>query len=309
MEAEKKTNRGKQMKKALVMIGILLSSTLLAACSNKEVKSPQKEDKTQTSSAKTNKEDDKQVMGQLEEDLLGGKKGKSLPSPSRDNFEIVLSNDGKFSYYRGLTIKNPNIPSTETDTSEYPYVINSLKDISVEASESPIIYTTLLFKGKWEIKDGKINVSDLKLDGEELPNVPDPEDYTINELKDKMSAEDFEVLTASPKLTGGYLIPESIEDKSKDRHDTSSSDNILLTTLDDVKEYSVPITKKNIKKIQDERQMWTHNLIFVDQQYADIYQRFYANKDDSKDWLEEDPERNNPLYLDPSILVVSAFGQ
>lgn len=298
------------MKKALVITGIMISSTLLlAACSNKDTKENQTDIKTENTITKDKKKNTEQSTTKLEEDLLGGKKGKSLPSPSRDNFEIVLSNDGEFSYYRGLTIKNPNIPSTETDTSEYPYVINSLKDISVEASESPIIYTTLLFKGKWEIKDGKIKVSDLKLDGEELPNVPDPEDYTINELKDKMSAEDFEVLTATPKLTGGYLIPEFIEDKSKDRHDTSSSDNILLTTLDDVKEYSVPITEKNVKKIQENHQTWTHNLIFVDQQYADIYQRFYANKDDSKDWLEENPDLNNPLYLDPSILVVSAFGQ
>lgn len=299
------------MKKALVMTGILLSSTLLlAACSNKEPKENQKDLKTENTITKDKKKNTKQSMTKLEEDFLGGKKPiKSLPSPGRNNYEIVLSDDGEFSYYRGLTIKNPNIPSTETDTSEFPYVISSLKDISVEASESSVIYTTLLFKGKWEIKDGKINVSDLKLDGEELTNVPGPEDYTINELKDKMSAEDFKVLTTPPKITGGYLIPSTIEDESKDRHDTSSPDTVLLNTLDDVEKYSVPITEKNVKKIQDNHQTWTHNLIFVDQQYADIYEKFYANKDDSKDWLEEDPESNNPLYLDPSILVVSAFGQ
>ncbi|MFV8043872.1 hypothetical protein ACMZ6Y_04625 [Streptococcus pluranimalium] len=301
------------MKKAFIMTGILLSSTLLlAACYNKEAKAPQKSPKTETtSSTKDKTKDTEQSTTKLEEDFIGGKKPiKSLPSsPSRNNYEIVLSDDGEFSYYRGLTIKNPNVSTTNNDNSDFPYVIDSLKDISVEASESPVIYTTLLFKGNWEIKDGKINVSDLKLDGEELPNVPDPEDYTINELKDKMSAEDFEVLTATPQLTGGYLIPSTIEDKAKDRHDTSSSDNILLTTIDDVKEYSVPITEKNVKKIQENHQTWTHNLIFVDQQYSDIYQRFYANKDDSKGWLEENPDLNNPLYLDPSILVVSAFGQ
>lgn len=301
------------MKKAFIMTGILLSSTLLlAACYNKEAKAPQKSPKTETtSSTKDKTKDTKQSTTQLEEDLLGGKRPINLlpGSPGRNNYEMVFGNDGEFSYYRGLSIKNPNLPSTGTNTSDFSYVIDSLKDISVEASESPVIYTTILFKGKWEIKNGKIHVSDLKLDGEELSNVPDPEDYTINELKDKMSAEDFKVLTTPPKLSGGYLIPSTIKNESKDRHDTSSSDNILLNTLDDVEKHSVPITENNVEKIQEEHQTWAHDLIFVDQQYADIYQQFYANKDDSKDWLEEDPELHNPLYLDPSILVVSAFGQ
>lgn len=302
------------MKKSFLKITLVICSLfLLIGCSkNNSTNSENSKVAGTGTEGPQVKKDEKNISPMLE--YLHGLEALSTDSNVLYNYVLMAPtltfySDDTFEYTTDITIHNESSKPFSEKVEEYSstpeigeYVIPSLKDIT---STSPSIKTELFFSGKYKIKNNELIFYDTKLDPKSRES--SGEWYSINELKTKMSAEDYKVLTQKPDISNIKIVQNNLTPEKKDVHGNGLDfDFTPVDTLEKVNKYGLNFSKDTLNKMTKMQNEYSNamgnlkfNLVFIDnsvKERTDRFYKYYSNPRNSDPTLEEYSNRPLKFY-------------